>query len=192
MDAHGFRKRSYIKDIPLGQSIHRDEQFKYIAKLKERFLDAGNPVLSIDTKKKELIGCFHRKGHYYDQKFRKVNDHDFLSFAKAKMVPHGIYDIGQNKGYLTMGCSSDTSSFVVDNIIDHWQKDIQWDYLDKEWMLLLCDGGGSNNCRHYIFKQHLCRLARTLEMNILVAHYPPYCSKWNPIEHRLFSQVHKS
>ncbi len=148
------------------------------------------PVLSIDTKHKELLGNFHRRGRYYDRSHRKVNDHDFKSSADGMVVPHGIYDVGDNFGYLSLGTSHDTSAFVCDNLAHFWQDDLQWKYLDKDWMLLLCDGGGSNNSRHYIVKEDLWALAQLLDMNIVVAHYPPYCSKWNPIEHRLFCHVH--
>lgn len=150
------------------------------------------PVLSIDTKSKELMGNFYRKGQYYAQRHRLVNDHDFKSHAQGVLVPHGIYDVGDNFGYMTLGLSKDTSAFVCDNIEAFWRSDIQWKYLDKDWLLLLCDGGGSNNSRHYIVKQDLYELAQNIDMNIVVAHYPPYCSKWNPIEHRLFSHVHHS
>ena len=150
------------------------------------------PVLSIDTKAKELLGNFYRKGSYYSDRQRLVNDHDFRSSAQGIVVPHGIYDIGDNFGYLTLGLSKDTSAFVCDNIMAYWQSDLQWKYHNQEWMLLLCDGGGSNNSRHYIVKQDLYKLAQSLDINIVVAHYPPYCSKWNPIEHRLFCHVHRA
>lgn len=188
----GLKKRSYLKSACLENVPHRNEQFEKINELKAVFLDAGMPVLSIDTKSKELLGNFHRKGTYYAQRHRLVNDHDFKNLAKGIVVPHGIYDVGDNFGYLTLGLSKDTSAFVCDNISTFWQSDIQWKYQNKDWMLLLCDGGGSNNSRHYIVKQDLYKLAQQIDMNVVVAHYPPYCSKWNPIEHRLFSQVHKS
>lgn len=121
-----------------------------------------------------------------------MNDHDFPSFAKGKVVPHGIYDLGQNKGYLTLGTSHDTSAFVCDNLEYFWADELQWVYPRADWMLLLCDGGGSNNSRHHIFKQDLWNLAQRLQINIMVAHYPPYCSKWNPIEHRFFCHVHQA
>lgn len=188
----GLRKRSYLKAASLDQVPARNEQFEKIAALKSHFLDAGWPVLSIDTKKKELIGNFYRKGQYFDYQHRKVNDHDFKSFAKGMVIPHGIYDVADNYGYLTLGNSKDTSAFVCDNLEYFWTQDLQWKYPQAEWLLLLCDGGGSNNCRHYIVKQDFYNLAQRLDINIVVAHYPPYCSKWNPIEHRLFCHVHRA
>ena len=137
-----------------------------------------------------MIGNFFRDGKYYDFKHRKVNDHDFLSLAKGVVIPHGIYDIADNFGYLSLGTTKDTSEFCCDNIAYWWQDSLQWKYPNANWMLILCDGGGSNNARHYIVKQDFYKLAQKLDMNILIAHYPPYCSKWNPIEHRLFCHVH--
>lgn len=189
---HGYKRRKMVKSNSLGEVEGRDEQFRRINELKEAFLEKGLPVLSIDTKKKEVLGNFHRNGSRYAKEPRKVNDHDFKSHADGQVVPHGIYDVAQNKGYLSLGKSHDTSEFVCDNIAHFWGEDLQWQYPDAPVALLLCDGGGSNNSRHYIVKQDLSRLAKALEMDILVAHYPPYCSKWNPIEHRLFSQVSRS
>lgn len=188
----GLRKRSYLKAATLDRVPNRDEQFEKIAELKRHFLDAGLPVLSIDTKKKELIGNFYRAGQYFDNEYRMVNDHDFKSFADGIVIPHGIYDIADNYGYLTLGCSKDTSAFVCDNLEYFWTQDLQWKYPDTDWLLILCDGGGSNNSRHYIVKQDFYNLAQRLDINIVIAHYPPYCSKWNPIEHRLFCHIHRA
>lgn len=192
LDDAGLRRRSYLKAASLDNVPFRNEQFERISLLKERFLDANLPVLSIDTKKKELLGNFYRSGQYYDKKHRKVNDHDFKTAATGLVIPHGIYDVGDNFGYVTLGSSHDTSDFVCDNIAHFWYSDLQWKYPQAEWMLLLCDGGGSNNSRHYIVKEDLWFLAQQLQVNIVVAHYPPYCSKWNPIEHRLFAPIHKA
>lgn len=187
-----LRRRSYLKDASAHDIPFRNEQFEKIATLKASFLDAGLPVFSIDVKHKELLGNFHRNGQYYDCKYRKVNDHDFRSMADGIVVPHGIYDVGDNFGYMTLGTSKDTSEFFCDNLESYWHSDFQWKYPCADWMLLLCDGGGSNNARHYIVKQDLYQLAQRLDINIVVAHYPPYCSKWNPIEHRLFCHVHRA
>jgi hypothetical protein len=192
LNKHGYKKRKMLKSKSLLETEGRDEQFQNINQLKERFLKEGLPILSIDTKKKEMLGNFHRNGSRYAKQALQVNDHDFKSFADGQVIPHGIYDIAQNKGYLSLGHSHDTSEFVCDNIRHFWCEDLQWQYPDAHTILLLCDGGGSNNCRHYIVKQDLSHLAKQLNINILVAHYPPYCSKWNPIEHRLFSQVSHS
>ena len=192
MQNAGLRRRSYLRKSAMGHSEHRGQQFDKINALRARFSEAGLPILSIDTKQKELLGNFHRRGHYYDRHHRQVNDHDFRSASDGIVVPHGIYDLQRNFGYLSLGSSHDTSAFVCDNLAHFWQDDLQWHYPDAEWMLLLCDGGGSNNARHHIVKQDVWKLAQSLDINIVVAHYPPYCSKWNPIEHRFFCHVHKA
>jgi hypothetical protein len=188
----GLKRRSYLKDACAKEVPLRNDQFEKIADLKTAFLDAGLPVLSMDVKHKELLGNFFRDGSYYDFKHRKVNDHDFRTLANGIVVPHGLYDVADNFGYLTLGTSKDTSLFCCDNIAHWWQQELQWKYPCADWMLLLCDGGGSNSSRHYIVKQDLYQLAQKLDMNIVVAHYPPYCSKWNPIEHKLFCHVHRA
>jgi hypothetical protein len=188
----GYCKRRYSKDQCLREPENRDAQFKKIATLKRVFSEAGLPVLSIDTKQKEMLGNFDRRESYYGKEKREVLDHDFQSHASGTVIPHGIYDCFDNKGYITLGTSKDTSEFVCDNLLSYWQTELQWIYPAAESMLLLCDGGGSNACLHYIVKCDLCRLSKQLGMNILVAHYPAYCSKWNPIEHKLFSHLHRA
>lgn len=188
----GLKKRSYLKALCGKEVAFRNQQFEKIAELKSAFIDNELPVLSIDVKHKEYLGNFYRDGTYYDFKHRKVNDHDFKSLAKGIVIPHGLYDIADNFGYLTLGTSKDTSQFCTNNIAYWWQQELQWKYPDANWLLLLCDGGGSNNSRHYIVKQDFYYLAQMLDINIVVAHYPPYCSKWNPIEHRLFCHLHRA
>ena len=188
----GYRKRRYSKDQILAEPENRDTQFNKIATLKKAFCEAGLPVLSIDTRQKEMPGNFDRGESYYGRDRSKVLDHDFQSHASGIVIPHGIYDYCDNKGYITLGTSKDTSEFVCDNLLYYWQTELQWIYSSGQSMLLLCDGGGSNACLHYIVKYDLCRLAKLLGMNILVAHYPAHCSKWNPIEHKLFSHLHRA
>jgi hypothetical protein len=184
-----YKKRSLLKMNSLKETEGRNEQFEKIASYRTFFAAKGLPIISIDTKKKELIGNFSRSGTAYATGERNANDHDFLTAAQGQIVPHGIYDVSDNTGYMTLGTSKDTSEFVCDNLFNCWTQFLQYKHLDAETMLLLCDGGGSNASAHYIVKQDLVKLAKSLNINILVAHYPPYCSKWNPIEHRLFSQV---
>lgn len=188
----GFKRRKLHKTKCMGEVEDRNEQFEHIAQLKASFLARGLPVLSIDSKKKELLGDFYRQGTHYGQVARKVNDHDFPSMADGQIVPHGIYDLGRNYGYITLGTSKDTSAFVCDNIEYFWLNELQWHYPEANALLLLCDGGGANNCRHYRFKQDLWQLAQRLQIHIVVAHYPAYCSKWNPIEHRLFCHLSRA
>lgn len=185
----GFKKRSLLKNKALKIVEGRNEQFERIAALRNGFAQNQQPQFSIDTKNKELLGNFYRKGSTYCVEGQKVNDHDFATFAEGRLVPHGIYDILDNTGYITLGTSKDTSEFVCDNLRDYWLSHLQFKYPDAHTMLLLCDGGGSNSCLHHIFKQDLIKLVNQLKINILVAHYPAYCSKYNPIEHRLFAQI---
>lgn len=189
-----FHKRSHVKSKILGVVENRDEQFERINTLREAFLEAGQPVISMDTKNKELLGEFARQGACLTEGNTqvKVLDHDFRSSASGILVPHGIYDVGQNKGYITLGSSRDTSLFACDNLSYFWQNELQWQYPNANYMLLLLDSGGSNNCRHHIFKYDLLKLAEELQMTIVVAHYPTNCSKWNPIEHRLFCHVSRA
>jgi hypothetical protein len=188
----GFRKRRYRKTACLGQSALRNAQFEKIARFREAFAVRGLPILSLDTKKKERLGNFDRGESYYGTTHRAVNDHDFLSAATGRVIPHGIYDVTHDHGYITLGTSHDTSEFICDNLLWYWQQELQWQYPHAASMLLLCDGGGSTGCRHAIVKHDLSRLAHTLGIQMLVAHYPAYCSKWNPIEHRLFCHLHRA
>lgn len=185
----GYKKRKMLKMNTVKEIENRNEQFEKIAHYREMYELQGVPILSIDTKNKELLGDFAREGKAYSTGIRTRRDHDFKTETDIKMVPHGIYDVANNIGYLTLGSSKDTSEFVCDNIASFWKSDIQYKYPEADTMLLLCDGGGSNAASHYIVKRDLIRLANELNISILVAHYPPYCSKWNPIEHRLFSQI---
>lgn len=184
-----YKKRKLLKMKTLKQVEGRNEQFEKIASYRSSFAELGLPVISIDTKKKELLGDFSRIGTAYSTEERHSKDHDFLSDGDGHIIPHGIYDVSDNTGYMTLGTSKDTSEFVCDNLKRYWTQTLQYKYQDADTILLLCDGGGSNASAHYIVKQDLVKLAKSLNMNILIAHYPPYCSKWNPIEHRLFSQI---
>ena len=150
-------------------------------------------MISVDTKKKEPIGEYSRSNDsLYGKEFQITLDHDFQAPNSKIGVPHGIYDEKENTGYITIGQSSDTSEFVCDNIKSWWFKIGILLYPFAEYLLVLCDGGGSNSSRHYIFKEDLQKLALIIGINIRIAHYPPYCSKWNPIEHKLFPHVSKA
>lgn len=136
-----------------------------------------------------MIGNFFRSGKLYTQETVRVNDHDFVSLAEGKVVPHGLYDINRNVGYMTLGVSHDTSEFACECIRRWWLAHGQRDYRGATELLLLCDCGGSNNARHYLFKEDLQKLSDHLNLEIRIAHYPPYTSKYNPIEHRLFPHI---
>lgn len=187
---HYYRRRKAQKKTSLKQEIaNRNEQFENIARLKAEFEAAGNPIVSMDTKKKEYLGNFYRAGHLYTLKELQTYDHDFNNYADGIIIPHSIYDLGLNVGYIQLGSSHDTSEFACDSFRRWWYTYGQWRYPDATAILVLCDGGGSNSSRHYIFKQDLQALADEIGIKIRIAHYPPYCSKYNPIEHRFFPHV---
>lgn len=186
---HGFRRRKAQKKTTVRTVKHRNEQFENIKRLREEYTIAGNPILSVDTKNKEQIGNFYREGHLYTQATVEVNDHDFPCYADGVVIPHGIYDLAQNHGYLHLGTSKDTSQFACDSILHWWLTAGRQLYPEATSILILCDGGGSNSSHYYIFKEELQRIANIIGREIRIAHYPPYCSKYNPIEHRLFPHV---
>ncbi len=186
---HGFKRRKAEKKITLKNVPGRDEQFGRIAEFKAQYLEAGNPIISMDTKKKEMLGNFYRDGKLHTSAPIQVNDHDFKSFAEGVVILHGIYDIQLNKAVINLGTSGDTSEFACDSLRQWWYSQGKQDYPHATSILLLCDGGGSNGCRQYLFKQDLQKLVDEIGVEIRVAHYPAYCSKYNPIEHRLFPHV---
>ena len=186
---HNYRRRKAQKKQTMKSVPQRDEQFGKIKALVAEFFAAGKPVISLDTKKKEYIGNFYRAGHLYTREELHAFDHDFNSFAEKMIIPHGIYDLQRNLGYLHLGTSKDTSEFACDCIRSWWKQHGQTAYPNATQLLVLCDGGGSNGSRHDIFKEDLQKLADELGIEIRIAHYPPYCSKYNPIEHRLFPHV---
>jgi hypothetical protein len=173
----------------MGHAKGRDAQFKKIARLRELFWDSPNPILSMDTKKKELLGTYYRDGQLYTLEAQLVYDHDFAHAASGVIYPHSLYDLKRNVGHLYLGLSHDTSEFACDNVYRWWQMYGQVWYPQADSILLLCDCGGSNDYRRYVFKEQLQRLAERLGLVVRVAHYPPYTSKYNPIEHRLFPHV---
>lgn len=192
LDSLGLRERSFYKDLPMKDIKNRDEQFQRISSIREEAETVGLPIISIDTKKKEMLGNFKRDGKALSNGPLKSLDHDFSTFSDGLIVPHGIYDVTRNVGYMTLGISHDTSKFVCDNIARVWLEHLQEQYPNARTLVILCDGGGSNSSSHRIVKQDLMDLANKLGIRLLVVHYPPYCSKFNPIEHRLFSQITRS
>lgn len=185
-------KRKMTKNVTLKHVEERNEQFENIDKLKTQYMNSNNPILSIDVKKKELIGNFYRHGNCYCNEAVQVYDHDFNSFSKGTIVPHGIYDLKLNIGYITLSTSKDTGEFACDCIKNWWINYGHNLYPDATSILILCDGGGSNNCRSYLFKEDLQKICNEIGIEIRLAHYPPYTSKHNPIEHRLFPHVTRS
>jgi hypothetical protein len=187
---HGYRRRKALKKKTMGpRHPDRNAQFENIARLKKKYLKAGLPVISIDTKKKELIGNFYRDGVIDTQEAVETNDHDFSSAGAGTVIPHGVYDVGRNQGFIHLNTSHDTSELACDSIAAWWEDQGRAAYPQARKALVLCDGGGSNSSSRYVFKEELQKLANRLGIEIRIAHYPPYCSKYNPIEHRLFPHV---
>jgi len=187
---HGYRRRKALKKRTMGPPHpDRNAQFENIARLKAESLKKGWPVVSIDTKKKELLGDFYRDGVILTQSTIEVNDHDFGSMSSGTVIPHGIYDAGRNLGFVHLNTSRDTSELACDSLAAWWERHGRATYPNARMILVLCDGGGGNSATRYVFKEQLQKLADRLKIEIRVAHYPPYCSKYNPIEHRLFAHV---
>jgi Rhodopirellula transposase DDE domain len=186
---HHYIKRKARKSRSMGQHADRNRQFENIARLKQEYLESDNPILSIDTKKKELVGNFYREGRLYTQETIETFDHDFPSAASGVIIPHGLYDVKRNDGHVNLGTSHDTSEFACDSIEWWWESRGRTLYPRATSILLLCDGGGSNSANQYLFKEDLQRLVDRIGIEIRVAHYPPYASKYNPIEHRLFPHL---
>lgn len=186
---YGFRKQS--KQLATGNYANRDLQFKIIASLVV-YMSLQSPVLSIDCKKKESLGTLYRNGKCYCTDAIKVYEHDYGHLSGGKIIPHGIYDLQANRGYISIGSSSETAVFVVDNLLWWWFEYGIDQYPDAGNILLLCDAAGANSYRHHIFKKELLRFTRQTGICLVICHYPPYSSKWNPIEHRLFCHVHKA
>ncbi len=187
----GYGYRRQTKQLALGSYANRDRQFQIICTL-VLAMSLKSPVLSIDCKKKERLGNLYRDGKCFCTQAVKVYDHDYEYLAQGKVIPHGIYDLQANKGYISVGSSSETADFIVDNLLWWWWEYGINQYPDAKNILILCDAGGANSYRHHIFKHRLMEFATQTGLSVIVCHYPPYCSKWNPIEHRLFSHVHRA
>lgn len=168
----------------------RDRQFRYIAKLKAAFLAAGLPVVSIDSKKKELIGNFKNSGQTWCREGEAVNTHDFKQDASAQATPCGLYIVNQNRGYVQIGLSANTPEFAVATVASWWGTDGRRDFPKAEQLLILADCGGSNGCRPRLWKARLqTELANRFGLKVTVCHYPTGASHYNPIEHRLFGPI---
>jgi len=189
LDDEGIRFRQIRKDLAGGEHPDRDAQFQRISELIDIYESAGNPWFSMDTKAKEHLGKLYRKGRVRCSSAFYAFDHDFPSWADGVVIPHGIYDRRLNLGHINLGLFHDTSKFACDSFLWFWNRIGKQRYPDATSILLACDGGGSNASNKYIFKYDLQQLSDAIGLEIRVAHYPPYCSKYNPIERRLFSHV---
>lgn len=173
------------------QHVDRNSQFLFIEKSCKSALRAGQPVISIDTKKKEIIGNYKNPGRQWAQKdkAKRVNVHDFPDPNVPKAIPYGIYDIGLNRGFVNVGTDHDTPTFAVNSIRGWWIHDGKKHYPDIRYLVITADCGGSNGYRPKLWKVELQKLSNFIGIPIKVRHFPPSTSKWNKIEHRLFSFI---
>ena len=187
---HRLGQRKAQKTLPAAKRHpQRDQQFKKIARLRAEYEASPDPVISMDTKKKEFVGRLFRAGRLWTQEAAEVLDHDFPDSADGVAYPHGIYDLKRNVGHIHLGTSRDTSRFACDSLALWWERHGKAAYPQAKSVLVLCDGGGSNSSRRHVFKHRLELLADRLGIEIRVAHYPPGCSKYDPLEHRFFPHV---
>jgi transposase len=169
----------------------RDQQFKHINKKTKSFMKSKSPVISVDTKKKELIGNYHNNGKEWQYKGQPIEvlDHDFPDPNVPKAVPYGVFDVAENKGWVNVGISADTAEFAVESIRQWWRRMGSKTYSAANKLLITADCGGSNSYRVHLWKTELQKLSNETNLKIVVCHYPPGTSKWNKIEHRLFSFI---
>jgi Rhodopirellula transposase DDE domain len=191
-----FSLRTNRKKIESGVTVkpghreRRNKQFLNIAKRRQQFEQAGRPIISCDCKKKEIVGLFKNPGRTWRRKPRDVLDHDFRSDAVGMAVPYGIYDLQRNTGMVVVGSSRETPEFAVDSVAQWWRTHGSQCYSRTDRLLILCDSGGGNSARSTVWKRDLqTKLANRYGLTITVCHYPPGASKWNPIEHSLFSAI---
>ncbi|WP_246113053.1 ISAzo13 family transposase [Allorhodopirellula solitaria] len=183
-------RRKISKDIPLGASEFRQPQFDRLQQLRQQYERLGWPILSVDTKKKELIGQFSRSGRSWTDGSLHAFDHDFGSYSSdSKAIPYGVYDSVANEAFVYLATGADTGELAADAVRRWWHRMGRTRYADAGGMLLLADCGGSNGYRVPLYRERLHRVAVTLGIPIRVAHLPPYCSKYNPIDHRLFCHL---
>ena len=191
LKGEGYSLQGNAKVAEGRQHPDRDAQFRYIARRAREFLDVGQPVVSVDAKKKEKVGEFANGGAEWRPAGRpeRVNVHDFPSDAIGKAIPYGIYDLGANTGWVSVGTDHDTSAFAAATLLRWWRADGSDRYPGARRLLICADSGGSNAARARAWKVELARLAAETGLEVTVCHYPPGTSKWNKVEHRLFAQI---
>jgi hypothetical protein len=187
----GYSLQGTAKTLEGTQHPDRNAQFEYIKRLTERFLRQRWPVISVDTKKKELVGKYQRAGREWRPRGQpeQVMVHDFIDPALGKAIPYGVYDVGQDLGWVNVGTDHDTASFAAESIRRWWRAMGEPLYPRARCLLICADGGGSNGYRSRLWKVELQRLATQTGLKITACHFPPGTSKWNKIEHRLFSHI---
>jgi len=191
LDQLGYALHANSKSLSTPHE-QRDQQFQCIARRKKRFVRAALPIISVDTKKKELVGNFKNPGRVWSLQPTPVKDHDFRSEAQGMAIPYGIYDLLANRGSVFVGTSHDTPEFAAGNVARWWHDSGRRNYPDASQLLILADGGGSNGARVRAWKYALQeQVVDRFDLELIVCHYPTGASKWNPIEHRLFSEISK-
>ncbi|HLC98211.1 MAG TPA: ISAzo13 family transposase [Candidatus Nanoarchaeia archaeon] len=187
----GYSLQANVKSKESGTSQERDSQFKYINEQVKKFAKKNMPVISVDTKKKELVGNFKNNGRKWQKKGKAemVNVYDFEYLAKGKAIPYGIYEVLKNHGFVNVGISHDTSEFAVESIRQWWKNIGKKNYPSAKELLICADSGGSNASRSRLWKFYLQKFANKTGLKITVCHLPPGTSKWNKIEHKMFSFI---
>jgi transposase len=187
----GFSLQSNRKTKEGGDHPDRDAQFEHINAVTKEFVLAGDPVISVDCKKKELIGEYKNAGREWTRVEHpvEVNVYDFVDKTNGKAAPYGVYDIANNRGWISVGISSDTAAFAVSTICSWWEGEGKALYPNANRLYINADGGGSNGSRNKLWKEELQQFSNRYSLEIHVSHFPPGTSKWNKIEHRLFSQI---
>jgi Rhodopirellula transposase DDE domain len=187
----GYSLQSNRKATEGKQHPDRNAQFEYISKLVKRFARQGNPVISVDTKKKELVGDFKNNGKEWQPAGRPehVRTHDFKDKDLGKVIPYGVYDIHRNEGWVSVGIDSDTAEFATWSIRTWWKRMGAKAYPEAKELLITADSGGSNSSRSRLWKLALQRLADDIGLQLNICHFPPGTSKWNKIEHRMFCHI---
>jgi hypothetical protein len=189
----GYSLRVNHKQMATAVSPDRNLQFEYLADLRGHFQQRHLPIVSVDSKKRELLGNFKNPGRRWESTPRRVYDHDFRSDSTGVAIPYGIYDVHENRGTLVVGVSHDTPAFAAHAIAHWWRQEGSPRYSRSRQLLVLADTGGSNSCRCYAWKTEVqSQLANPFALCVTVAHYPTGTSKWNPIEHRLFSEISRN
>jgi len=191
LKSKGFSMKANKKNIEGTSHPDRDGQFQLINKTVKDFLATGDPIISVDCKKKELLGNFKNNGREWQPKGSSevVNVYDFPSISDGKAVPYGVYDRLTNTGFVNVGTNADTSAFAVESIRRWWKDHGSKLYPNAKRLLITCDGGGSNGSRNRLWKKELQKLVNEIGITITIRHYPPATSKWNAIEHKLFSYI---
>jgi len=186
---HGFSLRGCRKQLAETGHRDRDRQFRYVVRLRRLYLARGWPVISVDTKKKELIGPFKNPGRSWRRRPHAVFAHDFPSWAQGQAIPYGVYDLAHNDGYVVVGTSHDTPTFAAAALRRWWLAVGRRRYRGARRLLIEADSGGSNDSRKWGWKVALQGVADEFGLTIAVTHLPPGASKWNPIDHRMFSLI---